>query len=275
MHDHYQKLLETVRFLQDRFPEPPQTGLVLGTGLSSLERLIDPIVTLDYAAIPHFPVSTAPSHAGQMLLGRTKEPGAGQTVLILSGRHHLYEGYTPAQVVYPIQVLKLLGARTLILTNGSGCVNPNFQAGDYMLICDHLGFFAPSPCAGPNIPELGPRFFDLSQLYSPDLQTLALDCAARLGIPLRKGVYAYLPGPQYETPAEIRALRLLGADAVGMSTVPEAVAAAHCGLPVLALSHLANMAAGIAEGPVDCSVVQNDKTPLLQLLQSILKKITA
>lgn len=274
MQSQYSDLAATAQFLQNRFPKPPQTAIVLGTGLGSLEKLITPLVTLDYAEIPGFRRSTAPSHAGRLILGQAAGSGTPHTVLILSGRTHLYEGYTPEQIAYPIRTIKLLGIRTLILTNGSGCINTGFQAGDYMLICDHLGFFSPSPCAGPNISRLGPRFFDMSRLYSPALRQLALDCASDMGMSLRKGVYAYLPGPQYETPAEIRALRLLGADAVGMSTVPEAIAAAHCGLPVLAISHLANMAAGIMDGPVDCGVVQNDKSQLSQLLQRILWRIT-
>lgn len=267
MSTQYEKIQQAARFLQNALPFRPDTAVVLGTGLGCLEQLLTPDILLNYVDIPNFKPSTAPSHAGHLLAGRI----GSNHVIIMSGRMHAYEGYSNADVALPVQALRLLGLRVLILTNGCGCLNPDFAPGSYMLLNDHISFFSQTPLAGPNMEELGPRFFDVSPVYSPRLRELAKKCAAGLPLTIHEGVYAYMPGPEYETPAEVRALRLLGADAVGMSTVPEAVAAAHCGLPVLAISHLANMAVGLTDGPVDCSVVQNDKTPLLHLLRRLLE----
>ena len=260
------QLSRAAGYLSKSMPCTPQIGLVLGTGLGSMEGVIKPELIIPYAEIPGFGCTTAPSHAGRLVYGRCGD----KPVVILSGRLHYYEGYSPKEIIFPIRVLKLLGIQGLVLTNGSGCANPTFHAGDYMLIRDHLSFFAPCPCRGDNIDELGPRFFDVSKVYDENLRRLAVKCADRLGIPLCEGVYAYMPGPRFETAAEISALRMLGADAVGMSTVFEAIAAAHMGLPVLGISHLANMAAGLSEEPLECGVVENDKTPLLTLIKAII-----
>lgn len=263
-----QQLQQSADWLSARLPQRPQVAVVLGTGLGDLEGILKPQLIIPYEDIPDFCQSTAPSHAGRLVFGMADDTA----VVILSGRLHYYEGYTPDEIVFPIRVLKLLGVQGLILTNGSGCINTGFHAGDYMLMDDHLSFFAPSPCLGANRDALGPRFFDVSKVYDKRLQALARDCAEGLDIRLQSGVYAYLPGPHFETAAEIRALRMLGADAVGMSTVFEAIAAAHCGLKVLGISHLANMAAGIEEGPLECGVIVTDKRPVLALVQRIVRR---
>ena len=190
--------------------------------------------------------STAPDHRGQFLFGRL----AGQDAAVMQGRLHTYEGWSFADVSYPVRVLRLLGAETVIVTNAAGAVNTAFSAGDIMLITDHIKLFGESPLRGPNLEQFGPRFPDMSRVYTPALQEAARRAAERLEIPLREGVYMFFPGPQYETPAEVRAARLLGADAVGMSTVPEAITAAHCGKRVLGFTLCTNMAAGVLDRPL-------------------------
>ncbi|MGI6265045.1 MAG: purine-nucleoside phosphorylase, partial [Acutalibacteraceae bacterium] len=201
-------------------------------------------VGISYEEIPGFPVSTVASHAGKLVVGRL----AGQPVAALCGRAHFYEGYGMDEVAFYVRVLSLLGVRGLVLTNAAGAVNETFRPGDLMVIEDHLFFHSLSPVRGEHDPAWGERFFDMTHAYSPALIALAVRQAAAMDLPLRRGVYFYMPGPQYETPAEIRAIRALGGDAVGMSTVPEVIVAAQCGLPVLAVSCITNMAAGIAPG---------------------------
>ena len=246
-------------------------AIILGTGLGDVETLIEKSGELMYAEIPGFCTSTAPSHRGALISGRIQ----GKTVLILSGRLHAYEGYTPEQIVFPIRVLKLLGVNTVIITNGSGGLNTNWHEGDYMAIVDHLSFFMQSPCTGQNLDEFGPRFFDISTVYDKQLLEIAQKAAEKQNINLRSGVYAYMPGPQFESPAEVRALRAWGGDCVGMSTVHEAVAAAHCGIRVLGISHIANFAVSLCDGPVECGVVISDKTPLIRLLRQIIVDLPA
>ena len=224
----------------------PKVLLILGSGLGALgDQVEDPIV-VPYAAVPHMKRSTAPDHKGRFVFGKL----AGQDVAVMQGRLHTYEGWSFADVSYPVRVLRLLGAETLIVTNAAGAVNREFDVGDIMLITDHIKLFGVSPLCGPNIDEFGPRFPDMSHVYTPALRDAARQAAEALGITLRQGVYMYFPGPQYETPAEVRAARLLGADAVGMSTVPEAIVAAHCGMQVLGLTLCTNMAAGILPQPL-------------------------
>ena len=190
--------------------------------------------------------STAPDHKGRFVFGRL----AGRNVAVMQGRLHAYEGWSFADAAYPVRVLRLLGAETLIVTNAAGAVNDAFDVGDIMLITDHIKFFAMSPLTGPNVEEFGPRFPDMTHVYTPALQAVARDAAKKLDLRLQEGVYMYFPGPQYETPAEIRAARLLGADAVGMSTVPETIVAAHCGMKVLGFTLCTNMAAGVLDQPL-------------------------
>jgi len=230
-------------YLLARLPKKPEIALILGSSLGPLaDEIADPIV-VDYADIPNFLVSTVESHAGKMIFGTL----AGKYVACMSGRFHYYEGYDFEELAAPIRVFKLLGVRATILTNAAGAVNTAYNVGDIMVVKDHIKIIGASPVRGPNIPELGPRFFDVSQMYTPSLRTLALACAEELGQKYRmhEGVYFYFGGPQFETPAEIRAIRILGGDAVGMSTVTEAITAAHCGMDILALSLMTNMAAGV------------------------------
>lgn len=224
----------------------PRVLLILGSGLGALgDEVQDPIV-VPYGDVPHMKRSTAPDHKGQFVFGRL----SGQNVAVMQGRLHTYEGWSFADVSFPVRVLRLLGAETLIVTNAAGAVNTAFSAGDIMLITDHIKLFGESPLCGPNIGELGPRFPDMSHVYTPALQDVARQAAGTLGIPLREGVYMYFPGPQYETPAEVRLARTLGAGAVGMSTVPEAIVAAHCGMNVLGFTLCTNMAAGVLDQPL-------------------------
>lgn len=224
----------------------PEVLMILGSGLGFLAEELEDAVAVPYGEIPHFKPSTAPGHKGQFVFGRLE----GKSVAVMQGRMHFYEGYSLQEVTYAVRVLRLLGAEKLIVTNAAGCVNRDWSAGTLMLICDHIKLCLESPLRGENLPDFGPRFPDASTLYSPEYQAIARDAAVALGIPLKEGVYMFFPGPQYETPAEVRAARILGADAVGMSTVPEALAARHCGMKVLGLSLLTNMAAGILPQPL-------------------------
>ena len=243
----YDQCCESARALQARLNGfCPKVLLILGSGLGSLADAVEDPIAVPYDQVPHMKRSTAPDHAGQFVFGRL----AGTDVAVMQGRLHTYEGWSYADVSFPVRVVRLLGARALVVTNAAGAVNTDFSAGDIMLITDHIKFFGASPLQGPNLDELGPRFPDMSRVYTPALQDVARQCAASLGIPLRQGVYMFFPGPQYETPAEVRAARLLGADAVGMSTVPEAITAAHCGMDVLGFTLCTNMAAGVLDQPL-------------------------
>lgn len=224
----------------------PKIALVLGSCLGDMASLLEDPQVLDYADIPNFLRTTVASHAGKLIFGRL----AGREVVCLSGRFHFYEGYDMEDLVVPVRVLHLLGVKSLILTNAAGGINQSFSRGDIMLITDHIKLYGASPMRGPNLPEFGPRFFDISDMYTKDLQQVARAAAAKTGVPLKEGVYFYFPGPQFESPAEIRAARVLGGDAAGMSTVTEALTAAHCGMRVLGLSLITNMAAGVVAGPV-------------------------
>ena len=221
-------------------------GLVLGSGLGDMADEIKNPVVINYRDIPNFPVSTVPGHKGRLVIGELE----GRNVLCMQGRFHFYEGYEMDQVVFPIQVMKMLGIERLILTNAAGCVNKAWKPGTLMLINDHIKLAPQSPMRGPNEDELGLRFFDMSRAYDPELLKVAKREAEKLGIPVTEGVYMFFSGPNFETPAEIRAARVLGADAVGMSTVPEVIAAAHCGLRTLGISCMTNMAAGILDQPL-------------------------
>lgn len=224
----------------------PRILLILGSGLDALgDEVSDPLTVL-YDDVPHMKHSSAPGHRGRFLFGTL----AGQNVAVMQGRLHTYEGYSPRDVAYPVRVARLLGAEALLVTNAAGAVNTEFQPGDIMMITDHIQLFGPGPLCGPNPEEFGPRFPDVSRVYTPELQAIARQTARALSISLREGVYMYFPGPQFETPAEVRAARILGADAVGMSTVPETVTAAHCGMQVLGFTLCTNMAAGVLPRPL-------------------------
>ena len=224
----------------------PKVLMVLGSGLGALGDLVENPVVVPYHDIPHFKASTAPGHKGQMVFGLL----SGRPVAVMQGRMHHYEGYSYEETSYAVRVLRLLGADTMFVTNAAGAVNTEFHAGDLMLITDQIKIFLESPLRGPNLREFGVRFPDSSYLYTPRLQALARKQAKTQALALREGVYMYFPGPQYETPAEVRLARLLGADAVGMSTAPEVIVAGHCGMEVLGITLVSNMAAGILPQPL-------------------------
>jgi purine-nucleoside phosphorylase len=236
-----EELGQAVRLIQSRSKLRPAVGLVLGSGLGAFARSLERATVIPYADIPHFAAATAIGHRGELVLGETQ----GVPVAVLSGRLHYYEGYSMQQVVFPVRVLGRLGVRTVIMTNAAGSVNVNYKPGELMVIDDHINFMGQNPLIGANEDELGLRFFDMSDAYDPDLRQVAEKACWAAGVPVRHGVYIAFHGPSYETPAEIKMARTLGADAVGMSTVPEVVAARHMGLRVLGISCITNMAAGV------------------------------
>lgn len=242
--EQYMESAEALRNILGGFR--PRFLLILGSGLGALGDEVEDPVFVPYEQVPHMKHSTAPGHAGRFVFGRL----AGQDVAVMQGRLHAYEGWSFADTAFPVRLMRLLGAETLLVTNAAGAVNDAYEVGDLMLITDHIKFFAMSPLQGENMEEFGPRFPDMSHVYTPALQDLARACAKELELRLQEGVYMYFPGPQYETPAEIRAARVLGADAVGMSTVPETITAAHCGMKVLGFTLCTNMAAGVLDQPL-------------------------
>jgi purine-nucleoside phosphorylase len=237
----YDKIQQAGESIRQRSPLQIRIVIVLGSGLGSVADEVDDAVSIPYSSILHFPVSTVTGHAGRLILGTF----AGEAVAIMAGRAHLYEGYTAEQVALPIQVMHALGADTLLITNAAGGVNPGFHAGTLMLITDHINLTGQNPLIGPLDDRLGPRFPDMSEAYHRDLQQVAWRASQACGVPLASGVYMGLQGPSFETPAEIRMARTLGADAVGMSTVLEVIAANHAGMRVLGISCITNMAAGM------------------------------
>lgn len=248
----YERLLKCREEIRKRTDFRPQVGIVLGSGLGGYADNMEISCEIPYREIPGFPVSTVQGHDGKFLFGYVKST----PVILMKGRVHYYEGYPMEDVVLPVRLMGLLGADTVILTNAAGGINRTFQAGDLMLITDHISIAVPNPLRGENIDELGTRFPDMSHVYDPELQEAAKKTAARQGISLREGIYVQCSGPSYETPAEIRMLGALGADAVGMSTVCEAIAARHMGMKVCGISCITNMAAGILDQPLDHREVQ-------------------
>ncbi|OWP62427.1 purine-nucleoside phosphorylase [Hymenobacter amundsenii] len=237
-----QQLHEATAYLKQTLQDfRPEAGIILGTGLGALVNDVEVAHRFSYADIPHFPVSTVESHAGELLAGTL----AGKKVLVMHGRFHFYEGYSMQQVVFPVRVMRLLGIQNLFVSNASGGLNPEFEYSDLMLLEDHINLQPTNPLIGKNLDELGPRFPDMMEPYDVRLLALAEEAALDLNLAqyLRRGVYASLPGPMLETPAEYRYLRTIGADAVGMSTVPEVIAAVHMGLPVLAISVITDLCA--------------------------------
>lgn len=259
-----------IRSITDRRPE---IGMILGSGLGDFcDRLEDPVV-IPFDQIPGFPVSTVEGHAGAFVFGTC----LGRAVVALRGRIHYYEGYTQQEVTMPVRVMARLGVKTLVLTNAAGGVNLDFSAGCLMLIRDHINLSGMNPLIGPNLDGFGPRFPDMSDVYTAQLREKLKPLAAQAGIDLREGVYLMYSGPNYETPAEIRAFRTLGADAVGMSTVPEALVARHSGLQVVGVSCITNMAAGVLDRKLDHSEVvvtaQRVKGQFTRLLEIILEAV--
>lgn len=246
MKEYIKQIEETVDFLNKKLQFKPDIAVVLGSGLGFLTSEFEDKKEIDYREIPGFAVSTIQGHAGKLIVGKL----GGKNVIAMSGRFHLYEGHDVSKVVFPVRVFKKLGVENFLVTNAAGGVNRNFKAGDLMIITDHVGFFAPSPLKGENLEEFGPRFPDMSQIYNKKLVDIAEQIAKKVGVNVKKGVYMYCQGPSYETPAEIRAADRLGVDAVGMSTVPEVIAANHAGMNILGISCITNMASGILPQPL-------------------------
>ncbi|MCK8486252.1 purine-nucleoside phosphorylase [Paenibacillus sp. MBLB2552] len=264
---------EAAEYIRSRSALTPKVGLILGSGLGVLADHIEQPVSIDYRDIPFFPQSTVEGHAGELLIGTVQ----GTAVVLMKGRFHMYEGYGPEMTAFPVRVMKELGVTTLLVTNAAGGVNTSYEPGDLMLISDHLNLTGRNPLVGPNDEELGARFPDMSQAYSRRLREIARKIAADRGVPLQEGVYAGLLGPTYETPAEIRMLRTLGADAVGMSTVSETIVARHAGIEVLGISCISNMASGILDQPLSHQEVMETtervREKFLSLVLSIIPQI--
>lgn len=248
----YQKLLHCYESLRCKTDFVPKVGIVLGSGLGDYAKNIRVEYEIPYGEIEGFPVSTVPGHAGKFIFGYLNEV----PVVCMKGRVHYYEGYDIHDVVLPTRLMKLMGVEILFLTNAAGGLDPTMRPADFMLITDHIGCFAPNPLIGPNLEELGTRFPDMSEVYDRKLTAMIRDVAKENGIALKEGAYAYMTGPSFETPAEIRALGILGASAVGMSTVPEAVAARHAGMRVVGISCICNLAAGMTKNPLSHKEVQ-------------------
>jgi len=250
----------------------PEIAMILGSGLGDIASQVEGI-SIPYSDIPGFKVSSVQGHAGRLVVGKLNS----RNVVVMQGRFHYYEGHSISEVVFPVRVMKLLGADKLVVTNASGGVNTSFKPGNLMFICDHLNLTGQNPLIGKNMDSLGPRFVDMTYAYDIDLLNIAQKTAERLGIKTQKGVYAALTGPVYETPAEVRMLRMLGVDAVGMSTVPEVIAANHMGMKVLGISCITNMAAGILDKPL-ChdEVIETSnrvKENFIKLLKEVIKEI--
>jgi len=241
--DYSAKLTKARDYLMERVRILPELGVILGSGLGAFADLVLDKQVIPYKDIPHFPISTVEGHAGQLVFGKVE----GRTVVVMQGRFHYYEGYSMHEVTFPIRVMQVLGVTGLIVTNAAGGINPDFHPGDLILIKDHLNMMGDNPLRGGNLSTLGPRFPDLSDAYNRDWRQKALVIAKELGINPQEGVYAAMSGPNYESPAEIRFLRSVGADMVGMSTVPEVIVANHGGMRVLGISCVTNMAAGILD----------------------------
>lgn len=268
MSEVYEKLTRCYEAVEKKISFKPELALVLGSGLGAFcdtPGCMEVEQTLDYSEIPEFPRSTVLGHKGRFVFGRCN----GAPIVVMQGRVHYYEGYSVQDVVLPTRLMHMMGAKTLFLTNAAGGINPAFHAGDLMMICDHISLSVPSPLIGANIEELGTRFPDMSEVYSRRLRAIIENAAAAEGVPLQRGTYLQTTGPNYETPAEIRAYARLGADAVGMSTAVEAIAARHCGMEICGISCISNLAAGISANPLTHAEVQEtaDRTaPLFRRL---------
>lgn len=271
MQEVYEKLLRCYESVRGKLPFRPKAALVLGSGLGGYADEIRREGTVSYSEIEGFPVSTVPGHKGRFVFGYV---GAVPTV-IMQGRVHYYEGYEITDVVLPIRLMKLMGADTLFLTNAAGGINSSFHPGELMLIEDQIASFVPSVLRGENLDALGPRFSDMSEVYSGRLRRRACEAAKKLDIPLKRGVYIQLPGPAYETPAEIRMCRALGADAVGMSTACEAVVANHMGMEICGISCITNLAAGMSKQALSHSEVQENADRVAAQFKRLLTELIA
>ena len=264
----YEKLLRCYESVKEKVDFKPKAALILGSGLGEYIQEMKVVQTLDYSQIQGFPVSTVPGHKGRFVFGYVGDV----PVVAMQGRVHYYEGYSISDVVLPTRLMKLMGAEVLFLTNAAGGVNFDFKAGDLMMITDQIGSFVPSPLIGPNIDELGLRFCDMSHVYDLDLQQVIRNAACKLGIDLKEGVYIQLTGPAFETPAEVRMCRTLGADAVGMSTACEAIAANHMGMRVCGISCISNLAAGISKHPLTHAEIQEMADRVAPIFKQLITK---
>lgn len=261
----YEKLGSCVKSIREKTDFVPAIGIVLGSGLGEYANEIKVVATVEYSDIEGFPVSTVMGHEGRFVFGYSDDV----PVVVMAGRVHYYEGYAMTDVVLPTRLMGLLGAKTIFLTNAAGGVNENYNAGDFMLITDHIGAFVPSPLIGANMDELGPRFPDMSNAYDKKLQSIIKEVALKNNIPLQQGVYCQFTGPSFETPHEVKMAKILGGDAVGMSTAVEAIAANHMGLKVCGISCISNLAAGISQVPLchqDVFDTANKVAPLFRKL---------
>ena len=266
MSKEYDKLLRCYRSVREKISFEPQVALILGSGLGDYAEQVQVEAVLDYHDIEGFPVSTVLGHKGRFVFGYIQNV----PVVIMQGRVHFYEGYDMHDVVLPTRLMGMLGAKVLFLTNAAGGMQKGMHAGDFMLITGHISSFVPSPLVGPNIEELGTRFPDMSEVYKKDLQEIIRNTAKNCGIPLKEGVYVQTTGPNYETPEEIRMYRSLGADAVGMSTACEAMAANHMGMRVCGISCISNLAAGISENPLTHAEIQETADRVAPLFQQLI-----
>jgi purine-nucleoside phosphorylase len=271
--EYYEQVQEAADAVRARVRTPPEIGVVLGSGLGEFANALSDAVSMPYADLPHWPASKVIGHDGRLAVGTAK----GRTVAALSGRSHLYEGHDLRTVTFAIRVLGVLGVRTLILTNAAGGINTGFSQGALMIIDDHINLMGGNPLVGPNDDRLGPRFPDMTDVYASRLRKIADEAGRSVKLLLPHGVYVALLGPSYETPAEIRYLRAIGADAVGMSTVPEAIVARHMGLEVLGISCISNMAAGVLPHPLDHAEVMETtrrvRGEFIALLEAIIERL--
>ena len=263
------KIKKASEFILNKSKYKPEIGLILGSGLGSLADSIENPEFYPYEEIPNFPVSTVEGHEGRLVIGMLN----GKCVIAMQGRFHYYEGYHFNEVTFPVRVMKLLGVETLIVTNACGAVNTEFKPGDLMIITDQINFSGDNPLIGRNLDEFGPRFPDLSNAYTKDLIDNAKEVARKLNIDIKTGVYMMFSGPTYETPAEVKMSRILGADAVGMSTVPEVIVAAHAGMKVLGISCLTNMAAGILDQPLNHEEVMETSARVKEKFTTLMNEI--
>ena len=267
----YERAEHATRIIRARTSVEPRIAIVLGSGLGGFADDFEEPVAIPYEDIPGFVRSTAEGHAGRLVIGKVDSV----PVLAMQGRVHYYEGYSPEEVTFPVRTFKLLGIKTLILTNAAGGINVQLTQGALMVISDHLNLMGTNPLRGPNDDRFGPRFPDMSTVYSPELQELVVDEARAIGVEVRRGIYGALSGPSYETPAEIHLLRSLGADAVGMSTVPEAIVARHMGLEVLGISCITNMAAGINDQPINHEEVMATGNRVRETFTQLLRQVVS
>lgn len=267
----YELIEQAADYLQHKFKHIPKIGLILGSGLGVLADEIENPVKVSYGNIPGFPVTTVEGHAGQLVFGTLK----GVSVVAMQGRFHYYEGYEMNSVTFPVRVMKAIGVETLLVTNAAGGIQTSFAPGDLMIIRDHINFMGTNPLIGPNESNLGTRFPDMSEAYANDLRQIAKNAAERLHIDVQEGVYLAVTGPSYETPAEIHMFRTLGADAVGMSTVPEVIVARHSGIKVLGISCITNMAAGILNQPLNHEEVIETTERVKAHFLSLVKEIVS